>query len=99
MVVDNLRIFRRNFLDGELGALRSVVKYDRLLFNEVDDAAEAIFLTEGVLNSHRLRLEARPHHVHDTNEIRTRAIHLVDERNAGHTVLVGLTPDGFRLRL
>ena len=32
-------------------------------------------------------------------EIRAHAVHLVDEANARHAVFVGLTPNGFRLRL
>ena len=32
-------------------------------------------------------------------EIRAHAIHLVDETDAGHAILVRLTPNGFRLRL
>ena len=35
----------------------------------------------------------------DLVEVRAGAVHLVDERNTRHAVLVGLTPDGFRLRL
>ena len=32
-------------------------------------------------------------------EVRADAVHLVDEADARHAVLVGLAPDGFRLRL
>ena len=32
-------------------------------------------------------------------EVRANAVHLVDEADAGHAILVGLAPNGFRLRL
>ena len=35
----------------------------------------------------------------DDAEVGARAVHLVDERDAGHGVFLGLAPDGLRLRL
>jgi hypothetical protein len=43
--------------------------------------------------------ELRDDLVEGAFEVRADAIHLVDEADARHAVLVGLTPDGFRLRL
>ena len=36
---------------------------------------------------------------HRAQEVRTQAVHLIDEADARHAVLVGLTPNRFRLRL
>lgn len=41
----------------------------------------------------------RTHHIHDVEEVRAVAVHLVDVSDTGNAVLVRLTPDGFGLRL
>ncbi len=43
--------------------------------------------------------EALANSADDMIKIRAHAVHLVDETNAWHAILIGLTPDGFRLRL
>ena len=47
----------------------------------------------------RLRLQAVDDHLDRALEGRAGAVHLVDEADARHAVLVGLTPDRLRLRL
>jgi len=37
--------------------------------------------------------------IDDTREVRSHAIHLIDEYESGDAVAVGLEPDGFTLRL
>src|SRR6185295_9278684 len=54
---------------------------------------------DGNDDRHRVGLQAHLHLVIDLEEVGAGAVHLVDEREAGHLVLVGLAPDGFRLRL
>ena len=49
------------------------------------------------LESDRIRVEAAADFFEDGFEVRTFAIQLVDERQPGDFVLVGLAPDGFRL--
>ena len=48
--------------------------------------------------THRMA-EAAGHHLEAAEEIRSLAVHLVDERDARNPVLVGLSPDRFTLRL
>ena len=47
----------------------------------------------------RRRTEAVAHRLHRGVEVRARAIHLVDERDARHAVAIRLPPDGLGLRL
>jgi hypothetical protein len=46
-----------------------------------------------------VRAEAVDHRLHAAREVRADAVHLVDVRDARDLVLVGLAPDGLRLRL
>ncbi len=46
-----------------------------------------------------LRAQALVDHVDRAPEVRAGAVHLVDEADAGHVVVVGLAPDSLRLRL
>ena len=83
----------------ELHALRCFIPDDRLHLDEVDHAGEAFFGADRDDDGHRVRVQARLHLVDDLVEVRAGAVHLVDERKARHLVLVGLAPDGLRLRL
>src|SRR5206468_5694772 len=76
-----------------------LVPEDRLHLDEVDHALEVLFGADGDDDGHRVRLEADLHLVVDLVEVRAGAVHLVDERKAGHLVLVGLAPDGLGPRL
>ena len=51
------------------------------------------------LDRHRVGAEAVAHRLHGGEEVRAGAVHLVDERDARHLVLVGLPPDRLGLRL
>ncbi len=66
--------------------------------DQVDDADEGFALTDGQHDGNGVRTEARAHHIHCIVEIRTHTVHLIDESDAGHAVLVGLAPDGLGLR-
>src|SRR5690606_16976217 len=66
---------------------------------EVDHAAQQIFAADGKLDRHGLGAQAHPHAVHRLLEVGAHTVHLVDERNAGHAVAVGLPPDRLGLGL
>ena len=89
----------RNFGVVELHALRRVVPVDRLHLDEIDDALEVLLGTDRNDDHDRVRLQTVDHHLADAEEIGARAVHLVDERETRHLVLVGLAPDGLGLRL
>jgi len=67
--------------------------------DQVDDPPEMIGFSEGGLDGQWHGCEALPHHLHGVGEVRADPVHLVDEGNLGDAVLVGLVPDGLRLRL
>ena len=54
---------------------------------------------QGICTGTGLAPQARLHHRHGALEVGTDAVHLVDESDARHPVLVGLPPDGLGLRL
>ncbi len=72
---------------------------DRLHGDQIDDAFELVFLSDGNLDRDRLGIQALADGIDGMLEIRTHLVDLVDETNARNAVLVGLTPDFFRLRL
>ncbi len=72
---------------------------DRLHLDEVDHALEMIFRADRNLDRHRDALQAIADLPLHAEEVRADAVHLVDERNARHLVLVRLAPHGFGLRL
>ena len=85
---------------GDLELLAEVVLVDdRLHLDQVDDADVRVLLADRELDRHRVRAEAVAHRLHGGEEVRAGAVHLVDERDARHLVLVGLAPDGLGLRL
>ena len=67
--------------------------------DEVDNAHERVGGADRKLDSDRGSLKVRTHHIHDVEEVRAVAVHLVDVSDTGNAVLVRLTPDGFGLRL
>ncbi|VVD30025.1 conserved protein of unknown function [Paraburkholderia dioscoreae] len=93
------REFRRNITVLEFDALVLFVPEDRLHLDEVDHALEVFFRADRNLDRHRDALQAIADLPLHTEEVRAHAVHLVDERNARHLVLVRLTPHGFGLRL
>ena len=72
---------------------------DRLHADEVDDPAEVALGADRQLDGHRVRAQAIDHRLHGALEVGADAVHLVDERDPRHVVLVGLAPDRLGLRL
>ncbi len=83
----------------ELHALRGFIPVDGLHLQQVDNALEVVFSADRQLHRHGNRAQLGLQLADDLLEVGTGAVHLVDERDAWHVVLVGLTPHGFRLRL
>ena len=83
----------------ELHPLRLVVPEDGFHLDEVDQTMKIGFGSDGDDDGNRVGLEAVHHHLAHTKEIGAHAVHLVDEGQARHLVLVGLAPDGLRLWL
>jgi hypothetical protein len=72
----------------------------RFHLDQVDDAGVVVLLAERQLDRHRgLRGEAVVHRLDRMEEVGPDAVHLVDERDTGDLVLVGLAPDGLGLGL
>ena len=61
--------------------------------------AEVGLCADRQLDRHRVGAEAVDHRLDAALEVGADAVHLVDERDARHAVLVGLAPDGLGLRL
>ena len=89
----------RNLADDVVGAHRFVLVGDRLHLDEVDHADELVLGADRQLNRDRVGFELGDDLVEGALEVGADAVHLVDEADARHAVLVGLAPDGFRLRL
>ena len=70
-----------------------------LLVDDVDLALELVFRAPGKDDGPGVGAELVAHFVDRVLEVRADAVHLVDERDAGHAVLVGLAPDGLGLGL
>ena len=86
-------------LDDLLLLAEVVLVDDRLVLDEVDDAAEVALGADRQLDRHRVRAEAVDHRLHAALEVGADAVHLVDVGDARDVVLVGLAPDGLGLRL
>ncbi len=67
--------------------------------HQVDNPTEAVFAPHRQLQHKRPRVKAVHHGLHAAQEIGADAVHLVDEGDARHPVLVGLPPHGLRLGL
>ena len=89
---------RGDVLDQDLLA-EVVVVDDGLHVDEVDDAEEVALGADRQLQRHGVRAEAVDHRLDALGEVRADAVHLVDVGDARDLVLVGLAPDGLRLRL
>ena len=92
-------IFGGNFEFVELGAQLFVMPDQRLHLDDVDDALEFGFAADRPGDDHRAGAQAVDHHVDAALEVGAGAIHLVDEADARHVILVGLAPYGFGLGL
>lgn len=89
----------RDVLVLELHALRGFVPDDRLHLDQVDHALELVLGTDGDHHRHGIGAQALLHLVVDLEEVGTGPVHLVDEGQARHLILVGLAPDRFGLGL
>ncbi len=87
-----------NLLDLVLGAERLVVPHDRLHGNQVDYTFELCFLSDGDLYGYGTGIQALADGIDGVLKISAHLVHLVDEADAGNAVLIGLAPNGFRLR-
>ncbi len=98
-LVDGVHHLGGDVLEGlELGA-QLVLPDERLVLDQVDDALELVLGADRELDRQRVGAEALLHRLDRVVEVGADAVHLVDERDAGDVVLVGLAPDGLRLRL
>ncbi len=101
LMVILLRLFEQ--LGGDLADvhLRAEVVgvRDGLHLDEVDDAAVVLLLPDRELDRHGRRAQAVDHGLNGLEEVGAGAVHLVDERDPRHLVLVGLAPHRLRLRL
>ena len=70
-----------------------------LHLDQVDDALEVAFGADRQLDRDHVGAEALLHGAHREVEVRADLVHLVDEADARHVVLVGLPPDLLGLRL
>ncbi len=89
----------RDVLIGKLHALGGLVPDDGLHLDQIDHALEVFLGTDRYHDGHGIGAQAGPHLLVDPEEIGAGAVHLVDERQARHAVLVGLAPHGFGLGL
>ena len=94
-----LEQFGGNFLVVVLRAEALVLPDDRLHAQKVDDALEVRLGADRQLNADRAAADLGLDLVDAAEEIGADLVHLVDEYDARHAVLVGLTPNGLRLRL
>ena len=69
------------------------------MVDQVDDADEVGLGADRQLDDQRSRPEAVDDRLHGEVEVGAELVHLVDEADARHVVLVGLAPDGLGLRL
>ena len=102
LLVVRLGLFQhvgRNVLHVVIGAHRLVLVDERFHADQVDDAAELVFGANRQLNRDGIAFELGGDLRERFLEVRADAVHLVDEADARHAVLVGLAPHGFRLRL
>ena len=89
----------RNLAVLEFHALGLLVPEDGLHLDEIDHADEAVLGANGELDRHRIAPQAGPDLLDTAQEIRTGAVHFVDEGDPRHSVFVHLPPHGLGLRL
>ena len=82
-----------------VGAHGLVLVGDRPHADEVDDAEELVFRANRELDRDGIALQLAANLLEAGLEVGADAVHLVDEADARHAVLVGLAPHRFRLRL
>ena len=80
-------------------ALGRVIPPDFFHADQIDHADEFVFSTNRQLNRHGIATQPQIDLLNTAQEIGAGTIHLVDEGNARHLVLVHLAPDSLGLRL
>ena len=75
------------------------VPRDALHLHQVDDALEPLLGADRQRQHQRVGPQVPLDHVDGAEEVGAHAVHLVDEADARHAVLVGLAPDRLGLRL
>src|SRR5436853_845173 len=88
-----------NFTSDVHSTYGVILPDNRLHFDEIDYPFELIFLADGNLDGDGLGVKALADGIDSMFEIGAHLIDLVDETNTRDAILVGLTPDFFRLRL
>ena len=91
--------FRGDLLLHELGPEGLVQITDSLHIQKIDDSHEGFRGPPGNLEGDRTGPKGLVHFLHGSEEIGSEAVHFVDKGDAGHTVPLGLVPNGFGLRL
>ena len=94
-----VRQVRGNLADLVLRAERLILPEDAAHLDQVDHALQAVFRADRELDGNGIGLQSIHHRLHGVIEIGADSIHLVDECQPRHLVLVGLAPDRLRLRL
>ena len=83
----------------ELHALAGFVPDDGLHFEKVNNAAEVVFSADRNHDRHGVAVQTVLDLIENAEEVRADAVHLVHERDTRHVITLGLTPNGFGLRL
>src|ERR1700722_13830650 len=86
----------RNFKNLKFRAERFLEPDNHFLFDEIDNADKMLFAAERKLERNGVGTEALANCADDVVKIRAGSVHLVDETDARHAVLVRLTPNRFR---
>ncbi len=89
----------RNRLDLILRAHGLVIPDDRPHLDQIDDAFELVFLSDGNLDRDGLGVEALAESIDGMLEIGTHLVNFINKANTRDAVFIGLPPDLFRLRL
>ena len=88
-----------DFFFPEVSTLGFLVEHDGLTADQVHNATEFVFDTDGQLEHDGVGLQAVADGLHRAEEVGADTVHLVDEADTGDVVSVSLTPNGFRLGL
>ena len=102
LVAISCRLFLQiggNLGDAILSAETILVPDERLLIDQIDQSGEFFLGANRQMQQQRRGLELVAHLLHDALELGADAVHLVDKCDPRDAILVGLAPDGFRLRL
>src|SRR5689334_21994386 len=88
-----------NFFDDVLGAHGFIFPENRFHLEQVDDAFELVFLSDGKLDGYWAGIQTLADGVDSMLKVGAHLVHLVDEADSRDAVFVSLAPYRFRLRL